>query len=138
LGSDGDEGSVSFYRRAVEIPIFAGDMTSVDILMPGSYVLMRMRTTVRLDPHLLAQAKKVAAANGRTLTAVIEDALRESLSRRETQRAGLKGNLPTFRGKGLHPGVNLDDSAALLELMEGERDSDRRQRTDLRPPRRSR
>lgn len=106
--------------------------------MPGSYVLMDMRTTVRLDPHLLAQAKKVAAANGRTLTAVIEDALRESLSRRKTQRAGLKVEIPTFRGKGLHPGVNLDDSAALLELMEGERDSDRRQRTDLRPPRRGR
>jgi hypothetical protein len=105
--------------------------------MPRSYVLMRMRTTVRLDPHLLAEAKKVAAANGRTLTAVIEDALRESLSRRG-KRPGAKGKLPTFRGQGLYPGVNLDDSAALLELMEGERDSHRRQRTDLRAPRRRR
>jgi hypothetical protein len=26
--------------------------------------------------------------------------------------------LPTFRGEGLQPGVNLDDSAAILELME--------------------
>lgn len=26
--------------------------------------------------------------------------------------------LPTFRGQGLYPGVNLDDSASLLELME--------------------
>jgi hypothetical protein len=26
--------------------------------------------------------------------------------------------LPTFRGQGLRPGVSLDDSAALLELME--------------------
>ena len=97
-----------------------------------------MRTTVRLDPHLLAQAKKVAAANGSTLTAVIEGALRESLARRGTRPTGAKGKLPTFRGKGLYPGVNLDDSAALLELMEGERDSDRRKRTDLRTPRRNR
>ena len=82
---------------------------------------MRMRTPVRLDPHLHAQAKKVAAATGRTLTAVIEDALRESLNREGTQRAGLKVKVPTFRGKGLHPGVNLDDSAALLELMGRER-----------------
>jgi prevent-host-death family protein len=27
-------------------------------------------------------------------------------------------SLPTFRGQGLRPGVNLDDSAALLEVME--------------------
>lgn len=103
--------------------------------MTRPYVLMRMRTTVRLDPHLLAQAKKVAATNGRTLTAVIEDALRESLSRRGARPVGLKEKLPTFRGQGLFPGVNLDDSAALLELMEGESDSHRRQRTDLRAPR---
>jgi metal-responsive CopG/Arc/MetJ family transcriptional regulator len=35
-----------------------------------------MRTTVRLDPHLLAEVKRVAASSGRTLTSVIEDALR--------------------------------------------------------------
>jgi len=28
--------------------------------------------------------------------------------------------LPTFSGNGLHPGVDLDDSAALLDLMEGD------------------
>jgi Arc/MetJ family transcription regulator len=35
-----------------------------------------MRTTVRLDEHLLAEAKKQAAASGKTLTAVLEQALR--------------------------------------------------------------
>ncbi len=34
-----------------------------------------MRTTVRLDEHLLAQARPYAAESGRTLTAVIEEAL---------------------------------------------------------------
>jgi hypothetical protein len=79
---------------------------------------MNMRITVRLDPHLLAEAKTVAALSGRTLSAVIEDALCESLNRRRTRRATSNGKLPTFRGKGLRPGVNLDDSAALLELIE--------------------
>ncbi len=37
---------------------------------------MRMRTTIRLDPHLLARAKEVAAASGKTLNAVIERAAR--------------------------------------------------------------
>jgi hypothetical protein len=32
--------------------------------------------------------------------------------------------LPTFRGKGLRPGVDLDDSAALLELMNRSHDPD--------------
>src|SRR5687767_13598992 len=106
--------------------------------MSAPYVLMHVRTTVRLDPHLLAEAKRVAAANGRTLTSVIEDALRESFSRRRELQAGPVAKLPTFRGQGLYPGVNLDDSASLLELMEGDRDSSRRERADLRSPRRRR
>jgi Arc/MetJ family transcription regulator len=109
-----------------------------DILMTHPYVSMTMRTTVRLDPDLLAEAKKAAAIRGKTLTAVIEDALRESLGRRNDSRKRTKVRLPTFRGKGVQPGVNLDDSAALLELMESDRDSDRRERAGLRAPRRSR
>jgi hypothetical protein len=81
-----------------------------------------MRTTIRLDPHLLARAKEAAAASGKTLSAVIEDALRESLSRQAARPADVKGKLPTFRGMGLYPGINLDDSATLLEMMERERD----------------
>ena len=103
--------------------------------MTGPYVLMHMRTTVRLDPHLLAEAKKAAASSGRTLTAVIEDALRESLSRRGTA-ARRQVKVPTFRGKGLNPGVDLDDTRGLLDLMESDSDSRRRQRSDLRSSRR--
>ncbi len=40
-----------------------------------------MRTTIRLDDHLLADAKRVAAETGRTLAEVIEEALREALAR---------------------------------------------------------
>jgi hypothetical protein len=97
---------------------------------------MRMRTTVRLDPHLLAEAKKVAASTGRTLTAIIEDALRESLSRRSTPATRGKTRLPTFKGNGVVPGVDLDDSRNLLELMENHRDPRGRQRSDLRASRR--
>jgi hypothetical protein len=97
-----------------------------------------VRTTIRLDPHLLAEAKRVAAANGKTLTAVIEDALRESLTRKSTSRKRSNLKLPTFRGKGLHAGVDLDNSAAVLSVMDNDRDSDRRQGPDLRPSRRRR
>ncbi|MCC6194343.1 MAG: type II toxin-antitoxin system VapB family antitoxin [Burkholderiales bacterium] len=78
-----------------------------------------MRTTINLDDELLASAKKVAAETGRTLTDVFEDALRESLARRRQARERSRITLPTFRGRGLQPGVDLDDAVALLDLMEG-------------------
>jgi hypothetical protein len=77
-----------------------------------------MRTTVRLDERLLAEAKLEAARSGRTLTSLISDALRESLARRRRRAAAEKVELPTFAGRGLQAGVDLDDSAALLDLME--------------------
>jgi hypothetical protein len=76
-----------------------------------------MRTTIHLPDDLLAQAKRAALESGTTLTAVIEDALRERLARRE-ERSSKPVRVTTFGGSGLQPGVDLDDSAALLDLME--------------------
>ena len=78
-----------------------------------------MRTTVRLDDGLLREAKEHAARSGRTLTALIEDALRRALAEAKRRPERPPPKLPTFRGDGLHPGVDLDDSAALLDLLEG-------------------
>jgi hypothetical protein len=78
-----------------------------------------MRTTIKIDDRLLAEAKARAAASGRTLNAVVEDALREALSRRGRAGRGRCVELPTFPGGRLLPGVDLDDSASLLEQMEG-------------------
>ena len=77
-----------------------------------------MRTTIRLDDALLAAAKQEASRSGRTLTAVIEDALRQALAQRDGGR-GEPVELITCGGSGLQPGVDLDDSAALLDLMDG-------------------
>ncbi len=55
------------------------------------------------------------------MTAVIEDALRRALSTPETAHSE-RPELPTFGGRGLQPGVDLDDSASLLDLMERARD----------------
>jgi hypothetical protein len=77
-----------------------------------------MRTTVRLDEDLLRRAKREALDRGTTLTAVIEDALRRALAPEAV--ASLDDvELPTFRGDGLQPGVDLDDTASLLDLMDG-------------------
>lgn len=75
-----------------------------------------MRTTIRLDEELLAKAKRAAVERGTTLTGVIEDALRRALAPRPA--AGDRPALPISRGDGLQPGVDLDDTAALLDVMD--------------------
>lgn len=77
-----------------------------------------MRTTIRIDDELLATAKAQAARSGRTLAAVVEDALRSSLARRDVEQPAKSVKLPTFAGGSPRAGVDLDDSSALLELME--------------------
>lgn len=79
-----------------------------------------MRTTVRLDEALLRAAKQRAAQSGRTLTAVIEDALRQSLAASRNTREPRPQAMCLSRGGvgGLRPGVSLDHTAELVELME--------------------
>lgn len=76
-----------------------------------------MRTTVKIDDALLAEARVRAARGGRTLNAVIEDALREAFAAKVVGPAE-RPELPVFRGSRLMPGVDLDDSASLLDHME--------------------
>jgi len=81
-----------------------------------------MRALLEIDEEVFAAAKREAARRGQSLSTFVELALsafvapapRKDPPRRERKRV----ELPTFRGQGLRPGVNLDDSAALLELME--------------------
>jgi hypothetical protein len=78
-----------------------------------------MRTTINVDDGLLAEAKRRAAERGITLTGLIEDALRETLARRDEADDDAPFATITYRGSGLMPGVDLDDSAALRELLDG-------------------
>ena len=79
-----------------------------------------MRTTISIDDKLLGDAKRRAAETQRTLSTVVEDALRAELGRGHGARARpTKEKVVTFRGEGLKPGVNLDSSSELLEVMEG-------------------
>jgi len=77
-----------------------------------------MRTTLDLNDALLRQAKKLAADEGKTLTRVVEEALRERLAPRPRGGKPFKLKLLTKKGR-LLPGVNLADRDALYERMEG-------------------
>ena len=83
-------------------------------------MLRRMRTTIRLDDALLQEAKKLAAQAGTTLTALIEDSLRERLYRHDENGRNVEHvRLHTCGTGGLRPGIDLDDSASLLDAMDG-------------------
>ena len=78
---------------------------------------MTERTTVRLPQELLSRAKRKAAAEGRTLTSLIEDGLRLVVAERSKTPA--RGSLLPRVSKatgGVMPGVDISDSAALQEM----------------------
>jgi hypothetical protein len=77
-----------------------------------------MRTTIRLDDQLLREANQVAAQTGRTLTAVIEDALRQSLSGGQGAKNSPPIRLIRSGVGGLRPGVDLDHTADLFDVKE--------------------
>ncbi len=77
-----------------------------------------MRTTIRIDDQLLRDAKAHAARMGCSLTSLVEDGLRLALSRQTGGPRRDRIRLKTVSGRGLKPGVNLDDSARLLDLLE--------------------
>jgi hypothetical protein len=77
-----------------------------------------MRTTVRLNDELLAAAKQRAAADHTTLTSLIEDSLRQTLALRPVV-SGKRFKVRSFGDAATLPGVDLDDSAALRDAMDG-------------------
>lgn len=77
-----------------------------------------MRTTVRLPDSLMRAAKRYAQQTGRTLTQLLEDCLRAEIQRKAGQKR-VAEPLPTYRGAGLKPGVDLTDASALEDLMSG-------------------
>ncbi|MEI6084301.1 MAG: DUF2191 domain-containing protein [Verrucomicrobiota bacterium] len=78
-----------------------------------------MRTTIAIRDDLLAEAKRRALDRQTTLGGFIEDALRVALSHpKPSAKRKPTLRLLTFRGHGVRPGVDLDHSAALLDIME--------------------
>jgi len=77
---------------------------------------MITRTTVRLPEDLMRRAKRKAAADGTSLTELIEGGLRQML--KEPAHKQLRRVLPPVSSAsgGLMPGIDLNDSAALQEI----------------------
>jgi hypothetical protein len=78
---------------------------------------MTERTTVRLPDDLIARAKRKAAAEGRTLTALIEEGLRLVVAdkRKGGKAKRVLPRLSTEPGGPL-PGIDITDGSALQEM----------------------
>ena len=82
-------------------------------------MLFCMRTTLHLPDDLYREVKAAAARSGRTVTSVVEDALRAELERFRASAADpTPFTIEAVGTGGLLPGVDLDDSATLLDAME--------------------
>lgn len=82
-------------------------------------MLAPMRTTVRLDEALMERARREARRRNVTLTSLIEEGLQMVLRRPMKDPAPRSVTLPECRaGGGVLPGVDLDNSAAVLDRME--------------------
>jgi hypothetical protein len=83
---------------------------------------MTERTTVRLPDDLVRRAKRKAADEGRSLTALIEDGLRRVLSDHASASKSPR-MLPRVSSAtgGLLSGIDLDDTASLQEMEDLER-----------------
>lgn len=77
-----------------------------------------MQTTIQLDDDLLAQATKLAREKGCDLSHLIEETLREKITPPPFAPRQPFVRLTTVGGAGVRPGVDLNNSAALLALME--------------------
>ena len=81
---------------------------------------MRLSTTVLLEESLLEQAKAEADRQNKTLDSLIEDGLWLVLREARTPVRRGKVVLPvSTRTGGTLPGVDINNSAELLDIMDG-------------------
>lgn len=78
---------------------------------------MKIKVTLQVDDDLWAQTKRYAADNGQTLSTVVESALREFLRSHSSGQARI--TLITHHGGPFQPGIDIDKSAVLQDLMDG-------------------
>ena len=79
-----------------------------------------MRTTLNIEDDLLSHARERAAREGRSIGAVISDALRAELRRGETDTEPARRDpVITFRGQGYGHGVGMCQCGAIGLARQG-------------------
>jgi Arc/MetJ family transcription regulator len=78
-------------------------------------MVLRMKTTLNIDDTVMAELKREAARQGRTMSDLVETALRLLL--RSQRKRGSVPALPRFHSGGAL--VDISDRDALYHAMEG-------------------
>jgi ribbon-helix-helix CopG family protein len=76
-----------------------------------------MRTTIRIDDGLYREVKATAARSGRTIAAVLEDAVRRGLHP-DAGTDPSRYELSPLGALGLRPGVDLSSNTAVAEVLD--------------------
>jgi hypothetical protein len=76
-----------------------------------------MKTTLDLDDVLLAEAKRRAAAEGMSLKAFVEEALRARMLPKPKSQVAFRLELPVVRGQS-PPAVSTADRRVLYDYLE--------------------
>jgi hypothetical protein len=74
-----------------------------------------MKTTVEIPDSLLAEVRRLAAREGTTVRALVEQGLRRVIAERKQSR-GFRLRRATFKGDGLQPGVAAASWERIREL----------------------
>ena len=101
--------------------MFINSAAPIAIFMSSAFLAcMTERTTVRLEPELLRAAKKKAAEDGRTLTSLVEEGLRNVL-RGEKPKQKKPIRLPVSKETGgmiLPPHIDPNKTSEVLEYLD--------------------
>jgi len=85
-----------------------------------------VRTTIRIQDELYVRVKRFAGSTGRSVNAIIEDALRLYLRSGKVSRPKTPLRIIPFRGQATKPGVDLVRTSRHQESDDEERFSSRR------------
>jgi hypothetical protein len=81
------------------------------------YMFFHMKTTLIIDDRVMRRLKEEAARSGKTLSELVEAALRTMLDHQKSPPLQDLPPLPSFRGGS--PLVDIADRDALYQAMEG-------------------
>lgn len=77
-----------------------------------------MRTTVTIDDHLYEEAKVLAARTQGSVGSVISEALRRFLAESNSGEDPELPELPRWRGGPVKAGIDINDTSAVLGMLD--------------------
>jgi hypothetical protein len=78
-----------------------------------------MQITIEIGEYLVEKAKDAAAMTHRSLDEFMADAILVALDRMRRVRSREKFKVITYGSGGVFPGVDIDNTSALLDIMDG-------------------